>query len=370
RSAIAILSPTVNQTAGGTVEFVELTDPKSGNLSVRVIADLVGLVPGSSHGFHIHAFGDTSSAKGEYTYGHFNPFKRNHTCEPTLGHVGDFGNVTADDQGRVSMKWQTTALSFNSSVSNYLIGRGVMIHASPDDCVTAPTGNAGGRISQGPIGWSSEDGASTSRTPTRRRRAPVTPADAIAVLVPIANSGVSGSIFFYQSDPLAAVQVAVNVSGLSPSENFAMRVLTLGDMSNPAGPPTDISGVFPPSDVCKFGASGLGLASDASGRVIIMPKTEGGLAVRGLSIYADSPLSILGRGLALYVGGFDCDSSTNVKAFLAQSVIAIRNGTLSPTFSPMTQASTTAVTTIETSTAVAVTSTAIGEKKKCKGKGP
>ncbi|KAJ3216240.1 hypothetical protein HDU67_009750 [Dinochytrium kinnereticum] len=344
RAAIAILNPTVNQTAGGTVEFFELSS--SINATIRVTATLTGLFPGSSHGFHIHTYGDTSSPKGEYTYGHFNPFRRNHTCEPTLGHVGDFGNVTADESGSVSMVWETTALSFNRSLSNYLIGRGVMIHNSPDDCVTSPTGNSGGRISQGPIGWSADEAISTPQpqTPTRRKRAPTPAADAIAVLVPIANSGVSGAIYFHQTDTAGPVQVAMNISGLAPNLDFGMRLLTLGDMSNPAGPPTELAAIYPPADVCNGTLNGIGVTSDATGRALILPQTDNVLSLRGLSVYADSPTSLLGRGLALYVGGVDCasvNSSTSIAAFLAQAVIAIRNGTVSPTFVSALPSSTT-----------------------------
>ena len=39
-----------------------------------------------------------------------------------------------------------------------IIGRGMVVHAAPDDLVSQPTGNAGARLATGVIGWDAPDG--------------------------------------------------------------------------------------------------------------------------------------------------------------------------------------------------------------------
>ncbi|KAJ3109521.1 hypothetical protein HDU97_005178 [Phlyctochytrium planicorne] len=376
-AAIAVLLPTVNSTIQGIVRFQEVLDPATSAPLVRIMATLNGMEPASVHGFHIHAFGDTSSPKGDNTFGHFNPFKRNHTCDATTGHAGDFGSITADEGGNVYMTWETSALSFNGSLPNFLIGRGVMVHANPDDCVTMPTGNAGGRLSQGAIGWlpssapapaGPSPAPATSAAPapaatTQAAPVPTTPSaetpvavkkgsrvrrataagsiDAIAVFSSIAGSNVTGAVYFHQNEPTSPVSVAFNVSGLSPATSFGIRVLNVADISNP--PSLDKTAFFGPVDPCSANVTGLNgsLVSDASGRISIPPQSSQMFTVNGWTLYPDSTSSILGHGLAIFLGGSDCNSqSTAISAYLGQGVIALRNGTVAPSFSatlPITQ---------------------------------
>ncbi|KAI8840908.1 hypothetical protein BC829DRAFT_403054 [Chytridium lagenaria] len=211
-----------------------------------------------------------------------------------------------------------------------------------------PAGNAGGRISQGVIGWSADDSADPSpQTPTRRRRRALTsttPIDAIAVLSSIAGSGVIGTIYFRQNDGASPLLVAYNVSGLAPNATVGIRILTLGDITNPAGPSTDAAAIYPATNPCgtNLTTNSLGVTADESGRVSALPLSASVLSIPGLSIYPDSPNSILGRGLALHFGGSDCTASLAVTYFLAQAVIGIRNGTVAPSFNPPSLATTTA----------------------------
>src|SRR5688572_22259823 len=55
--AVAVVRPTEGNKATGIVTFTEVAD------GVRVDAQITGLPPGK-HGFHIHEFGDCSSADG------------------------------------------------------------------------------------------------------------------------------------------------------------------------------------------------------------------------------------------------------------------------------------------------------------------
>lgn len=138
---IAVLHPTAGNMAQGVVTF---TQEQGG---VHVVAKLTG-VPKGDHGFHIHEFGDCSAADGTSAGGHFNPTSMAHAA-PTAEkrHMGDMGNVTADDQGNVALDYIDKHIVLAS-----IIGRGMVLHANPDDMTTQPTGNAGARIACGVIG--------------------------------------------------------------------------------------------------------------------------------------------------------------------------------------------------------------------------
>lgn len=138
---VAVLHPTAGNTAQGVVTFTQ----ESGG--VHVVAKLTG-VPKGDHGFHIHEFGDCSAADGTSAGGHFNPTSMAHAA-PTAEkrHMGDMGNVTADDQGHVTLDYIDKHILLAS-----IIGRGMVLHANPDDMTTQPTGNAGARIACGVIG--------------------------------------------------------------------------------------------------------------------------------------------------------------------------------------------------------------------------
>jgi Cu-Zn family superoxide dismutase len=142
--AVAVLQPTAGNTAQGTVTFTQ----EAGG--VRVTANITG-VPAGEHGFHIHEFGDCSAADGTSAGGHFNPDNMAHGAQnaPTR-HVGDLGNVTADANGNITLNLLDTRLSMNGP--HTILGRGLILHANPDDFKTQPTGNAGGRIACGVIG--------------------------------------------------------------------------------------------------------------------------------------------------------------------------------------------------------------------------
>ena len=144
-SASATLSPTTGSTATGTVKLTQLGDG-----SVRVTVDLTGVPPGI-HGFHIHDKGDCGD-NGNAAGGHFNPASTAHGApSATPHHAGDFGNVTADDKGEVHTRFMTHSVTVKEGMSNSVAGRAVVLHANPDDLVTQPTGNAGGRIACGVV---------------------------------------------------------------------------------------------------------------------------------------------------------------------------------------------------------------------------
>ena len=141
-SAVAELQPTSASKAHGTVWFV----PKGNKL--QIVARIEGLAPGSVHGFHIHQYGDETSADGSSAGDHFNPGKDQHAGPgATHHHAGDLGNVKANAGGVAELD-----ITVDELTANQILGRAVVLHANADDLKSQPSGNAGGRIAVGTIG--------------------------------------------------------------------------------------------------------------------------------------------------------------------------------------------------------------------------
>ncbi|HTD67225.1 MAG TPA: superoxide dismutase family protein [Candidatus Limnocylindria bacterium] len=145
RHAMAELSPASGSNVRGTVHFYET--PKG----IRVVAKVSGLTPGL-HGFHVHDKGDCSAPDASSAGGHFNPTSMKHGGPNDVErHAGDFGNITADASGEATFETVDSHISFDGP--NSIIGRGVIVHANPDDLKSqTPTpGNAGKRVACGNI---------------------------------------------------------------------------------------------------------------------------------------------------------------------------------------------------------------------------
>lgn len=143
--AVSVLYPTQGNTTKGVVRFSQVED------GVKVVADIEGLTPNSKHGFHIHEYGDCRSPDGTAAGGHYNPQGHQHGLLDTAPrHAGDLGNVEADAQGHAHYEITVDNISVCGPL-NPILGRGVIVHANPDDG-SQPTGNAGGRIAHGVIG--------------------------------------------------------------------------------------------------------------------------------------------------------------------------------------------------------------------------
>jgi Cu-Zn family superoxide dismutase len=143
--ATAALQPTKGNKTFGEATFEQVGD------KVRVVVFAQGLRPGQTHGFHIHEAGDCSSGDGMSAKGHFNPHGKPHG-NPASGerHAGDLPSLVANKGGRAKIDVTVDAISIGGGAGN-IIGRGLIIHADPDDYRTQPTGNAGARLACGVI---------------------------------------------------------------------------------------------------------------------------------------------------------------------------------------------------------------------------
>lgn len=154
-TAIAVFSgPTIK----GTVKFTEDIESKQ----VQIDVNLTGLDKNALHGFHVHESGDLTD-KCESMCAHFNPFKKNHGCPGKKErHVGDLGNLKTNSKGNAQYTFYDDVIRLRGTKAN-ILGRGLIIHADPDDCGTGnfpdslTTGHAGKRIACAIIGYSKDN---------------------------------------------------------------------------------------------------------------------------------------------------------------------------------------------------------------------
>lgn len=145
KQLVATIQPTTTNKCAGFVRFIEVAG------TVYVYAEISGLTPNAQHAMHIHEFGDGTTNDGMKAGGHFNPEDKPHGLPTTAErHAGDLGNLQADAAGKTVFRGEFKNFSM-TGVKNPIVGRGVIIHAKPDDG-GQPVGNAGARIGFGVIG--------------------------------------------------------------------------------------------------------------------------------------------------------------------------------------------------------------------------
>ena len=153
--AIAVFN---NDKIKGTVIFTE----NFKNNNVKIDVNIKGLNLNSLHGFHVHEAGDLTD-KCTSMCAHFNPYGKHHGCPGEKErHVGDLGNLETDNKGIANYTFFDSVIKLRGTKTN-IIGRGLIIHADPDDCGkgnnadSLKTGNSGKRIACAVIGYSKEN---------------------------------------------------------------------------------------------------------------------------------------------------------------------------------------------------------------------
>src|SRR3989304_2532801 len=126
------------QATKGNKPFGEATCEQVGD-KVRVVVFVQGLKPGQEHGLHIHEVGDCSSGDGMSTKGHFNPFGKPHGHPSGAErHAGDLPALKANKAGRANVQVDLDLITVTPGPAS-IVGRGLIVHAAPDDYKTQPT---------------------------------------------------------------------------------------------------------------------------------------------------------------------------------------------------------------------------------------
>ena len=137
--------------AGGRV-LAQATAEAAGD-AVRVRIEASGLAQGA-YGAHVHAVG-RCDAPGFTTAGpHWNPTGQQHGKDNPQGmHRGDLPNLMVGTDGRGSFEYTIPGASLSGDDA-MLDGDGaaIVVHQSPDDYRTDPSGNSGARIACGVLG--------------------------------------------------------------------------------------------------------------------------------------------------------------------------------------------------------------------------
>jgi len=129
---------------------------------IRIDLNLTGLKSRSEHGFHVHEAGDLTDSCTSMC-AHFNPYGKTHGCPGSKNrHVGDLGNIHTNSKGESKYTFYDDVIKLRGNKCN-IIGRGLVIHADPDDCGqgdnedSLKTGNSGKRIACAVIGYSKQN---------------------------------------------------------------------------------------------------------------------------------------------------------------------------------------------------------------------
>jgi Cu-Zn family superoxide dismutase len=145
-SATAVMIPTERDNPSGVVHFYQNGE----NLKVHI--KIVGLVPRSIHGLHIHEIGDCRNPVGFSMGAHFNPMNANHGGRSGSDrHLGDLGNVKADQSGHVEARLSILDTTLSGPAQRNILGRALVLTEHPDDEQTNPDGKSGLPIACGLI---------------------------------------------------------------------------------------------------------------------------------------------------------------------------------------------------------------------------
>ncbi len=135
---------------GKSLGRAELTQTPEG---VRIALTVSGLAP-AQHAFHVHNVGKCEGPDFKSAGAHFNPYSKKHGLKnPDGPHAGDMENIDVgpDGTGKAEVVNKQVTLGDGPNSLFHQGGTAIVIHASPDDGVSDPAGNAGARIACGVI---------------------------------------------------------------------------------------------------------------------------------------------------------------------------------------------------------------------------
>lgn len=147
-----VATATLRDTAGKEVGRAVFKTDATGAVNVDLT---VSGLPAGPHAMHIHEAGKCEAPDFKTAGGHFNPASKHHGHKNPQGwHAGDMPNVVVGKDGKGKTRWTNTDVTLAPNAANSLFhpgGTSLVIHASPDDDMSDPAGNAGARIACGVV---------------------------------------------------------------------------------------------------------------------------------------------------------------------------------------------------------------------------
>jgi superoxide dismutase, Cu-Zn family len=144
--AVAQIAPTQGNTVTGSLALAQSAE------GVHITGSIQGLKPDAEFGFHVHEKGDCTAPDGSSAGGHFNPTQAQHG-NPTgpTHHAGDMLNIKSSAEGVAQVDVTAAGTSLHGDPGTDLLGKAIVVHESPDDYTTQPSGNSGKRVACGVI---------------------------------------------------------------------------------------------------------------------------------------------------------------------------------------------------------------------------
>lgn len=140
----------IKDAQGRTIGMAMLSKAPNG---VSIALDVKGLQPGE-HALHVHATPKCEGPAFTTAGGHFNPASKKHGLKNPEGpHAGDMNNFTVAADGSAKVTVVATGVTLGTEPNSVFAngGTALVIHATADDFMTDPAGNAGDRIACGVI---------------------------------------------------------------------------------------------------------------------------------------------------------------------------------------------------------------------------
>jgi len=149
--AMAAFDVPLIDASGAAVGLATFSEDADG---VTLLLLVEGLDPGE-HGWHLHEMGvcEADGAEPFDSAGdHWNPTAMMHGGpEDDEHHAGDFGNLTAGENGLAEVEFATTDYTLGSGPTSVYDedGTAIIIHEGMDDLTTQPSGDSGARYACG-----------------------------------------------------------------------------------------------------------------------------------------------------------------------------------------------------------------------------
>ena len=146
-------SGTIVDGTGAAIGQVQLEQMADNSVKITLALKDANVVKPGQHGIHFHAVGKCDGPDFTTAGAHFNPTNKMHGMNNPQGpHLGDLPNLPIDAstaaQSGYAATLTTSMITLSAGPASIFDadGTALVIHANPDDEMTDPSGNSGGRI--------------------------------------------------------------------------------------------------------------------------------------------------------------------------------------------------------------------------------